>query len=265
MTLPITTATARELARLRARHPDVDLVVIGAAALAHHVPLSRTTADVDLAFVVTPADLVTLLEGMGWQRDPRLEHRWSGPDAFVADALPATPELVAAGGIAFEDGGRVMSLVGYDLVFEHAAAVELPGTDQSIRVASFPTLVILKMAAWLDRPAERRRDLGDLVRSFRERLAVDDERRWGDEHAVGASGLDFDAQSPFFVGLEVAEIALERHRALVDRFVERFLADTTAAAVAAREADLRGEDVEELVLSDLRSFDLGFRGERRGS
>jgi predicted nucleotidyltransferase len=95
------------------------------------------------------------------------------------------------------------------------------------------------------------------VRSLRERLAVDDERRWGDEHPVGASGQDFDAQSPFFVGLEVAAIGKEEHRRLVDRFVAQFLADPTAAAVAAREADVRAEDADEVVRSAVRAFVLG--------
>ncbi len=123
MTLPIATAAARELARLRNRHANIELVAIGAAALAHHIPLSRITSDVDLALVVSPVELPALLEGMGWRRDPRVEHRWYGDGGFVTDVLPATPELIAAGGIAFEGGGRVMSLVGYDLAFAHAAQV----------------------------------------------------------------------------------------------------------------------------------------------
>lgn len=57
MTLPIAEAHARQLARLRARSPDVRLVVIGAAALGHHVELTRVTSDVDLVVVLEPHDV----------------------------------------------------------------------------------------------------------------------------------------------------------------------------------------------------------------
>lgn len=261
MTLPIPNASAVELARLRHAHPELDFVVIGAAALGHHLRLRRVTSDVDLALVVEPVDLPGLLAGLGWSQDARLAHRWYGPDGFIADALPATPALITSGAIEFDAGATRMSLVGYDLVFEHARDVQLPLGGVAVRVASLPTLVVLKMAAWLDRPHERRRDLGDLVQVLCERLSDDDERRWSDIHAVGASksGLSHDEQSPFFVGLEVAEIARPVHRALVEQFMQRFLAPTsTAPTIAAREAGIRGDEPEERVLADVRAFARGF-------
>ena len=53
--------------------------------------------------------------------------------------------------------------------------------EHSIDVATVPVVVILKMAAWLDRPAERDRDLHDLAHLFNEYLEPNAPRRWSDE------------------------------------------------------------------------------------
>ena len=55
MTLPISIEHARELARLVEHETHPELVVVGAVALGHHLPLQRTTADVDLALVLDDA------------------------------------------------------------------------------------------------------------------------------------------------------------------------------------------------------------------
>jgi hypothetical protein len=71
VTLAISEAHARQLARLRARSPDVRRVVIGAAALGHHVELTRVTSDVDLAVVIVRSMLETFRSGIEAARAPR--------------------------------------------------------------------------------------------------------------------------------------------------------------------------------------------------
>lgn len=260
MTLPISDEHARELARLVQHEARPDLVIIGAVALGHHLPLRRHTADVDLALVVTPTQIEPLLTSVGWRRDDRLSHRWHGPDRFRADVLSATPDLVAAGAIHLDEH-TTMSLVGFDLALEHAIAVELPGTTTRVKVASLPTLVVLKMVAWLDRPYERTKDLGDLVEIFERALPEDDDRRWETTNPIGASGLDFEQQSPFAVGLDVSAIARGPHRRAIDQFISRLLDDSgIAAAQMARAAGLSHR--EEHVARLLDAFTLGFRGGR---
>ncbi|MBI5490299.1 MAG: hypothetical protein HY905_23385 [Deltaproteobacteria bacterium] len=53
----ITVQQARALSELRTRYPQVRLVMLGAAAISHHVRLRRPTADVDLAVVAEPGSL----------------------------------------------------------------------------------------------------------------------------------------------------------------------------------------------------------------
>jgi hypothetical protein len=103
--------------------PNLKFVVIGAAAVGHHVKLERPTADVDLAFAIGVDDLSKLLETLGWRRDPRMLQRWRGPDGFVADALPASAELIRAGSVRLDEDDFELSLVGFDLALDHAVAM----------------------------------------------------------------------------------------------------------------------------------------------
>lgn len=214
MMLPISVEHARELARLVEHETTPEFVLVGAVALGHHVPLRRTTADVDIALVVSPADVVPLLTELGRKRDERIPHRGYGPAHFRADVIPATRELVIGGSVQLDDGAT-MSLVGLDLALDHSVAVELPGTTTSVRAATLPALLVLKIVAWLDRPYERTKDLGDIATVLTGALGEDDDRRWDSSHPVARSELDFDEQSPFFAGLEVAAVAKEAHFAAI--------------------------------------------------
>lgn len=262
MTLPISIEHARELARLVEHETHPELVLVGAVALGHHLPLQRTTADVDLALVMWPDDIVPLLTTLGWRRDEHMRQRWYGPAHFRADIIPATQELVAAGSVQIDEGAT-MSLVGFDLAFDHAVPVELPGTTASVSVASLPAILVLKMVAWLDRPYGRTKDLGDIAAVLTEALGDDDDRRWDSSHPVATNELDFDEQSPFFAGLEVAAIAKDAHLVAIRAFVEQLLDESeAAAAVMARAAGIRGDDAEQRMQRLVAAFDRGLRAER---
>jgi hypothetical protein len=90
VTMPISPEHAGELARLIEHEAKPDLVLIGAVALGHHVPLGRHTSDVDLAVVVSLDDVAPLLGSLGWTRHATMPHRWHGPVNFLADVLPVT-------------------------------------------------------------------------------------------------------------------------------------------------------------------------------
>jgi hypothetical protein len=81
MTMPISPEHAGELARLIEHEAKPDLVLIGAVALGHHVPLGRHTSDVDLAVVVSLDDVAPLLGSLGWTRHATMPHRWHGPSS----------------------------------------------------------------------------------------------------------------------------------------------------------------------------------------
>jgi predicted nucleotidyltransferase len=258
VTLAITPAQARALAALRVGIPETRLVMIGAAALGHYVPLSRTTADIDLAIVLAPADLDGVLGPLGWRRSARMRQRWHGPEDVLADLLPATDELIAAGEIRFDGDDIRMSLVGFDLALRHTTRVHLPVDGVDVELATLAVLVVLKIVAWLDRPHERTKDLGDLALILDQALDGDDDRRWDAEHPVFQSGLEHEDQGAFFVGLEVASIAEHQHRTLIDVFLARVSdPDGEAFSTMLRAARYGGDAPEDCLTRRLAAFGRG--------
>jgi len=67
------------------------------------------------------------------------------------------------------------------------------------------------MIAWLDRPHERAKDLGDIVFMWDRALPELDDRRWDPVHPVGAANLEYDDQSAYFAGWELGQIAAPEH------------------------------------------------------
>jgi predicted nucleotidyltransferase len=250
VTLNVAPPHARLLAALR-RAKKPRFVVIGAVALDHHVPLARRTGDVDLAIVAEAEEILALLAKHGWMPDKRKTQRWTDAGGEKIDVLPASPRLLKAGSVEF-DGESSMSLVGFDLALEHAEAVPVPGTDVEVEVASLAAIVVLKMTAWLDRPQQRLRDLGDLAFVFERVLADFDERRWEEP----LSDVQADQQGAFFVGMLVGTIAKAPHRKNVDAFLREVSRDPWPA-VMAREGRYVGGDVEVMVKERLGAFARG--------
>lgn len=265
MTLPLTPAQSSALSALCAGLAGTRLVLIGAAALGYHVPLSRLTADVDLALVVDPARFDALLGPLGWRRDVRVRQRWYGPDDVVADILPASADVLRAGVVRFDDDTREMSVLGFDLALAHASAVSLEGSAVTVDVASLPALVVLKIVSWLDRPSDRAKDLSDLARVLEHALGDDDERRWDPEQPVYASGLEHEDQGAFFVGHALAQIMGAPHREKIEEFLAR-VGDPDGAgfALMLREARYGGEDPE-AKLAASRRFERASRGIRNAN
>ncbi len=260
--LPLTSGQATALARLRAALGESRFVLIGAAALGYHVPLPRATADIDLAMIVEPADFEGLLTPLGWRRNPRILQRWYTADDVVADILPATDSLIALGELRFDNDSKAMSLVGFDLAVVHAIAVELPGSNTTIEVASLPALVVLKMVSWLDRPLERVKDLADIAHVLDHALPDDDERRWDPNLPLIGAGLDHDEQAAYFVGWQVGAIMQPRHRERVEAFFECVSdRDSVAFAQMVRAPRFGRDEAEEKLLRQLRAFRQGLEAQ----
>ena len=89
---------------------------------------------------------------------------------------------------------------------------------------------------------------------MKDALDEDDERRWDEP----LRSTQFDEQSAFFVGLEVAGIIRNSHRKVVDGFVQTLLDESgTVAARMARAAGMRSEDADERVQRLVRAFARG--------
>jgi predicted nucleotidyltransferase len=251
--------TPKQIAALRPLLEAADaprFVLIGATSLAVHVPLDRTTNDIDLIFVATPSEYEPWFETHGWHRSRAMVHRWARDSVYV-DVLPATQDILHAGQVTFEDGA-VMSTVGFDLVLTHAQRLPVASTALRIEVASLPSLVVLKLAAWLDRPLEREKDLDDFMQVLRHALSDDAECRWDGEHPVGGSGVDFEFQSAFHVGLEVGRIVAPSHESLIDRFLIAAQDEDGSCFGRLALAYRAYEDAVTKTRDALRAFDNGY-------
>ncbi len=193
-------------------------LVIGASALACHLGLSwRGTRDLDLSVSSEPDNLAEDLEALGWRRQGLLQ-RWRTPDGTLVDVVPATPRIIQEGGFSWAEGGPRMSLAGFRLAFADARPFEVqPGFV--VRVASLRSLVVLKMAAYLDRPWERDNDLADLAHILAGFLGIDAEERWSER--IIALDLDFEEIGPFVLGEQLGPLVDPIEREVVLGFLAR--------------------------------------------
>lgn len=218
--IPFSASQIEALGDVAHAWPSTPFALIGASALSHHIALSwRQTQDLDLTIAVDLEDLpASTAKLVGWTRHPRLEHEWQSPLGVKVDLVPAGPGLLAAGYLKWPMSGFTMNLVGLDLALAHTVPLALPD-GVVIRVASAPAIVVLKMTAWLDRPADRERDLADLAHLFDEYLDGGDERRYDDP--VMEQGLSYDEVGPYVLGRDLAAIIKPSHRAVIDAFLAK--------------------------------------------
>jgi len=223
-------------------------VIVGATALLHHVKLPRATNDVDLAIVADDTRIDTLLRQYNWKPDSKHVRRWTSGNEVV-DVVPATPALIAAGSIPTEDDHE-FSLLGFDLALDHTVSVAWLG--RYLEVASLPVLIVLKMIAWLDRPYERVKDLGDLARVLDRGLDDFDPSRW----ELPLADIPLDEQCSFYMGQRVREIAGPAHIAKAEEFLAR-MEEGSWAATFAQQGQYAYEDAEAASKQRLAAFRCG--------
>lgn len=221
--VPLTAPQAAALAAIRAAFPDSDVVLIGALALGHHIPMEhRTTDDLDLAVAMPMEGFPGPLER--WERHRKMQHRFFSDEGQMVDVLPAGRELIEQGFVEWPDGEQ-MSLVGLDLAFAHHTREE--AGDTTVLVPTAPVMAFLKMRAWLDRPEIRQKDLGDFAYLLVGYVGDDDDRRFEDE--IFDLGLDFEDISPFLLGSDLRQIMSSQHRSHAMEFMHRVTPEKLAA------------------------------------
>lgn len=188
------------------------VVVIGAAALQHHLQTHRVTRDIDLA-VATPLDPSVLPDG--WVREAPPRQRWISPTHMAVDIVPVTPEGLERGSLEWPDG-TTMSLIGLDLALRDSAP--LVGGDP-LRVASLCAIAVTKIVAWLERPGDRTKDLADLAVILNAYVTDADDRFHDDVDPA----MDFDERAPFLLGRDIATRGTTQHVDVVERFVTKVL------------------------------------------
>jgi predicted nucleotidyltransferase len=148
------------------------IFVIGATARdiimqgIHDIKVPRATDDLDFGVAVKAWEAYErlkkkLIDGHSFRQDERQEQRlWR--DEYKIDVVPYGGLESAAGEIAFPpDGDFKMSTAGFPEAFDDAISVSLK--ERQVRVASLPGIVLLKFIAYHDRPAERVKDIDDIL------------------------------------------------------------------------------------------------------
>jgi predicted nucleotidyltransferase len=146
------------------------------------------------------------------QRRREGEHAWLSPTGVKVDVVPAGLGLLDAGSLVWPESGYRMNLIGLRLAFEHHVHIPIDA-GHSLKVASTPAIVVLKMVAFLDRP-DREDDLTDIAQVLESYLDPLDERRW-------ELPSDFDNSSAFALGMDVGSLINPHEREVVMRFVAK--------------------------------------------
>jgi predicted nucleotidyltransferase len=252
----------RQLAELWS---DTKFCLIGASALACQIDLPRQTGDLDVSVSVSLDELAAGLPRLeGWKRNAKNEHEWLSPAGVKVDVLPAGPSLMAAGEIVWPGTGARMNLTGMRLALATDNTFEVEA-GLSIRVAPVPVIAVLKMISYLDRPADRERDLQDLALILENHVPAGDDRRFAPE--VLDAGIPFEHASAYLLGHDLSELVNERERRAVDDFLARARDAGHPSATQARMARLGpsswNQDPDEL-LARIDAFMQGFRRDQVG-
>lgn len=197
---------------------DTRFCLIGASALVCQIDLPRHTGDLDISVSVSLDELAAGLPRLGgWRRNPKREHEWLSPAGVKVDVLPAGPSLLAAGEIIWPAGAR-MNLTGMRLALATGNTFEVE-SGLSIRVAPVPVIAVLKMVSYLDRPAERERDLHDLAYILENHVPPDDDRRFAPD--VIDAGVPYEHASAYLLGEDLRGLVNDTERKAVDDFIAR--------------------------------------------
>ena len=259
-----TTGQSQALRQLAELWKETKFCLIGASALACQIDLPRQTDDLDMSVSVSLDELATDLPRLeGWKKNPTNEHAWLSPYGIKVDILPAGPSLLAAGEIIWPGTGARMNLAGLRLALENGIAFEVE-RGFSIPIAPVVVIAVLKMISYLDRPAERERDLHDLAYILDGHVSPEDERRFAP--MVLDAAVAFEHASAYLLGHDLRQIVNAAERKAVDDFVARVRDERHPSAAQGRMVRLGpsswGRDPGEL-LARVEAFLLGFGGDGR--
>ena len=213
--------------------PDEQVVIIGATALGFALEMNwRKTIDLDLFVSVgaehLPPDLVTL----GWSNDPSREHRWKTPHGVLVDVIPVDSAALASGKLVWPGTGIEMNVTGFRLAFSQAVKCAVEGLD--VWVAPLWVVVLLKIVAYLDRPAERVRDLSDIAFCLCRFTGDHDELQPDEVLDIIDRGFRYEQAGSFLIGKHLARIIDEEEREHVHKFIQKARDESDVDATQAK-------------------------------
>lgn len=236
-----------------------EFVIIGAQAYKTHFPNEdRETGDIDSAIALDLDDLAKFCERLlerKWRQEPGREHRWRSSRGTILDLMPAGKNLRLAKQLTWPKSGNTMSLVGFDHVFSEAREVSVGG---GLRLKVIPprVLMLLKIVAFLDRPAERRKDLPD-IRSLLSKYEGKSDRLFNEE-VLDAGLSDFSLANAFLLGLDLRALCTEDEVIRVREFISSVGDEDRPDWMWFVQAARSGARDEEFARSQLDSLSQGF-------
>jgi predicted nucleotidyltransferase len=154
-------------------------------------------------------------------RPSRTPHRLTFAGEVSLDLLPYGAGIIEGNRLKWRDTEQVMSAVGFEETFQNAATVEIaPGL--SVLVAAIPSLVLLKIAAYTDRPRERARDLLDMLYCFEHYAAEQDRRFVLAGRLVDGEDLRYEECGAYLLGRDVVSVATPESLVRAREFVGIF-------------------------------------------
>lgn len=237
----------------------IDIVVIGATALRVWIPdAQRLTEDVDVA-VALDLDAFGLLTGrltdLGWHPDSRWEPRWHSRGHARVDLLPVGLRARKDEQIRWPRAETVMRVVGYDGVFRQAVFCEL-AAGLEMRVAPLHVLALLKLVAYLDAPALREKDLGDL-RLILYKYEESGDRRFSDD--VLDAGIQYDEAGALLLGHDLRTVCVTTEETdAVRQFLQRVMDRDFQFPVHVLHRRSAGDGARENLDKLFGAFTLGF-------
>jgi predicted nucleotidyltransferase len=239
---------------------SAEAVIIGAMAYRLFInDADRQTYDIDLAIALDLDEFKRLEEALttlGWRQQETQEQRWMTPRGNRLDLLPAGPSLRREGKIVWPRSGFVMSLAGFDHVFQDAAAQDV-GDGLIYNVVPPAVLALLKISSYLDDPQRRVKDLQDF-RSLMQRYERDSERIFSDV-VFHADLPDIEFAGAFLLGQDLRAIATEADVPLVEAFMGKMRSQDSAADPISADDDWATRDASHFQ-QQLSAFWKGFQG-----
>lgn len=196
---------------------------------------SRETRDVDAVAEVASwndfTDLCQSLQREGFQPG-RVGHEFLFGDEVRIDLIPFGPTLVENNKLSWPYGDSVMTACGFEEALECACDQEV-APDLTLPVVSIPGLILTKIVAHMDRPAERARDLIDILYCFEHyEQNLGESRRFDYAAAeVEDKALTYEEAGAYLLGMEVGALAKHGSLNIVRRFLDS-IRDEFAPAIS---------------------------------
>jgi predicted nucleotidyltransferase len=253
------------LARLARSPSSPTLALIGASAITLRMPGQywHATADLDVVFAGDTTDASRILAGQVEGRvDPRFEHRIYTPEGVKVDVLPVVARGVDGRRHRWPVSGIEMNFAGLQHALPHSDSLDVaPGLV--FRVARLYVIALLKIIAYMDDHARRRRDLDDIAHLL-EYYAFDDyDRRFADDLIDAQENAD-DAGA-YALGRDVGTLAEQDERETVEAFLALAAQENAPFSPARLMAEssvgpwARHEDARERAQARMAAFGRGFR------